>query len=331
VARWAGIFRETAQRHALLDFDAELIEPRSRYVTILLKSARLTDVRRGLERLYGVVHSVLRVPTDDGPAEFSEVVAPQQLANVKAGRLDRVIHADHRLLGPVPYIGGAIEAQVGLLSVPSSELVEPYLSLLRRLGEQAVVPFFSIAKPFVEPLVQGVNLLAGGGRGTNVEIGLDTSWPQMRTGHVVAVRATRDNAERRSLTLGPDKASVVDGTGAPIDEPYLILEIRADERRPDWPSIPELATAYGRVREAYRRSGRAELNRALDDFSRTATTCVDLLPHDRLAAERCVEEEVRRRGVPAHQARDGIPQDDGLRPLDQLALYPDDPDHLSSS
>jgi hypothetical protein len=326
MARWAGIFRETARQHALLDFQAELIEPRSRYLSVLLKSARLTDVRRGLERFYGVVHSVLRVPTDDGPAEFSAVVAPQQLANVKAGRLDRVIHADHRLLGPVPYIGGAIDAQVGLLSVPSSELVEPYLSLLRKLGEQAVVPFFSIAKPFVEPLVQGVNLLAGGGRGTNVEIGLDTSWPQVRAGYVVAVRATRDDAQRRGLTLGPDNASVMDGAGAPIDEPYLILEIRADERRPDWPSIPELATAYGRVRETYRHSGRAELNRTLDDFSRTALTCVDLLPHDRIAAKNCVEEEVRGRGVPARQARDGVERDDpGLRPLDQLVLYPDRP------
>lgn len=154
MARWAGVFRETAQQHALLDFESELIEPRSRYVSILLKSARLTDVRRGLERLYGVVHSMVRVPTDDGPAEFSGVVTPQQLANVRAGRLDRVIHADYRLLGPVPYIGGTIEAQVGLLSVPSSELTEPYLNLLHKLGEHAVVPFVSLAKPFVEPLVR---------------------------------------------------------------------------------------------------------------------------------------------------------------------------------
>jgi hypothetical protein len=269
----------------------------------------------------------VRVPTDDGPAEFSGVVTPQLLANVKAGRLDRVIHADYRLLGPVPYIGGTIEAQVGLLSVPSSELTEPYLNLLQKLGERAVVPFVSLARPFVEPLVQGVNLLAGGGKGTNVEIGLDVSWSQVRAGHVVAVRTSREDAARRGLTLGSDKASVVDESGKPIDEPYLILEIRAEARRPDWPSIPELATAYSRVREAYRRSGRAELNRTLEDFARTALTCVDLLPHDRLAAKKCVEEEVRRQGVPGHTARgDEAEQEDrGLRPLDQLDLYADEP------
>jgi hypothetical protein len=322
VVRWASVFRETARQHTFLEIDPQPVEPHTRYISVLLCAARLTAVRHGLDRLHGVVHSVLRLPSDTGPAEFSTVVAPPAFGDVKAGRLDRFLQLDHRLLGPVPYIGGALEAQIGLFTVPSSELTEPYVRLLQTLGEHAVVPFLAVARPFVEPLVQGVNLLAGGGRGTTVEIGFDTMWPQLRTGRVLALRMPVEQARSRGITLAADSTSIVDAAGNLVtDRPALIVRIIAEDQRPDWPSIPELATAYGRVREAYRAGRRAELDRVLDEFRRTAQTCVDLLPRDRDAAWRRVTREVERAGAPQSGTRSVSGDDDGLRPFDQLDLY----------
>jgi len=322
---WTDIFRETAQQHTFLEIEPLPVEPYARYVSVLLCGVRLTAIRRGLDRLHGVVHSVLTLPSDTGLAEFSTVVAPPAFGNVKAGRVDRFIQLDHRLLGPVPYIGGALQAQIGLFTVPSSELTEPYIRLLQTLGEQAVVPFMALARPFVKPLVQGMNLLAGGGRGANVEIGFDTVWPQVCAGRVLALRMPLDEARARGVTLASDATSIIDGAGNAItDRPALIVKITAEERRADWPSIPELATAYSRVRDAYRTGRRAELNRVLEEFRRTAETCVDLLPGDREAAWRRVTREVERAGTPTSGGR-GLPSDnDGaLPPFDQLDLYDD--------
>lgn len=329
---WVRIFREAAQQYTFLETgpaaepDPVEIPPRSAYISVMLRAARLTQMRRGLDRLHGVVHSVLRVVTDNGPEQFSAVVAPPEFGDVRAGRLDRFVQLNRRLLGPVPYVGGALDAQVGLLTVPSSELSAPYVSLLQTLGEQAVLPYASLARPFVTPLMQGVNLLVGGGRGTMVEIGLDTTWPQARAGRMLVLRMPHAEAAKRGVRLADDGLHVVDRDGTQVeDHPALILEILAERTRPDWPSIPELAAGYARVREAFRSGRRVEVDRALAEFRRIALSCVDLLPQDRLAVEACVRREVLDAGVPQTSARggDGDVDEQGpvLRPLDELDIY----------
>ena len=66
---------------------------------------------------------------------------------------------DQRLLGPVPYVGGDIQAEVGLFSVASGDLTGPYLKLLDLLSQAATVSFIGLALPFVEPIKQGINAL----------------------------------------------------------------------------------------------------------------------------------------------------------------------------
>src|SRR5262249_50868308 len=152
------------------------IVPESAYVSIYLRSARIVDVRRGLRRFYGVVHSTTRLASRTGRyAEFSTVVAPPQLWDVEADRPDHFILLSHRLLGPVPYVGGDLEAEVGLFSVASAELTAPYIGLLDAMSRQAGVTFINVARPFVTPLVQGINLLCGASAST-LEIGLANCW-----------------------------------------------------------------------------------------------------------------------------------------------------------
>lgn len=327
---WTGIFREAARRNAFLEFGTggrprpQQVEPGAGYLSILLRSAQLTHARRGLDRFHAVVHSVVTLPSDLGPAQFSTVVAPPEIGPRNAGRTDRYLQSDHRLLGPVPYIGGALEIQVGLFAVPSSELAQPYISLLHKLGEQAGLPFVSAAQPFVEPLVQGINLLAGGGRGSVLEIGLDLTQSPARQSRVVVLRTPQQEAVQQGVALGADGVSLVDGSGRMLqDQSALILEVLVQDRRPDWPSIPELASAFERVRQDYRLARRADLDRSLEDFRRIAMTCVDLLPRDRRAAVSRVQREISESGPPNAGSRGDGSDARELHTLDQLANLDD--------
>jgi hypothetical protein len=160
------------------------VEPESAYLSMFLRSARIVDVRRGLKRFYAVVHSTIKLPHRTGDASFSVVVAPAALRDIDTDRLDRVIQLNQRLLGPVPYVGGDLEIEVGLFSVATSDLVGPYLELLETLSRTAGVAFIGSALPFVGPIVHGINLLAGGGDVTILEFGLSSTQVPRRPGLV---------------------------------------------------------------------------------------------------------------------------------------------------
>ncbi|HEV3201075.1 MAG TPA: hypothetical protein VGZ73_24400 [Bryobacteraceae bacterium] len=264
------------------------VEPDAAYLNIFLKSARIVNVRQGLKTFYGAVHSFTRLPhrsTDS--AEFNVVTTPSELKNVDADGIDRVIQINHRLLGPVPYVDGDLEMEIGLFSVAASNLAAPYLSLLESLSKTAGVSFISAAVPLSGPILEGVKLLTGSDRDVRLEIGLSITEPKPRQGYCVAMRAPKDAVKLVDLKLDPEDFRLLGTDGRAIrDYPYIVIEVSSEPRRPDWFKIPELAKAYSRIQELYR-NGSEDTEAALQIFRRTAVTCNDLiLPDAKMLAEK---------------------------------------------
>ena len=262
------------------------VEPNASYLNIFLKSARVVNVRKGLTNFYGVVHSFMKLPhRSQQTAEFNVVTTPAALKDVDS-RIDRIVQINHRLLGPAPYVDGDLEIEVGLFSVPSSDLAAPYLSLLENLSTTAGVSFISSALPFAGPILEGVKLLTGGNKAV-LEIGLSITEPQPKQGYCVVMRAPKKAVLLSQLKLDPSDFRLLDLNGEPIaDYPYLVLEVQAQPQRPDWFKIPDLSKAYGRIQELYR-EGSDDTNAALQVFRRTALTCNDLIEADaRLLADK---------------------------------------------
>ena len=261
-------------------FPTGAVEANASYLNIFLKSARVVDVRKGLTTFYGVVHSFMKLPHRSlGTAEFNVVTTPDDLKNVDA-RVDRVVQVNQRLLGPTPYVGGDLEIEVGLFSVPSSDLAAPYLSLLKSLSNAAGVAFMTSALPFAGPILEGVKLLTGG-QGTTLEIGLSMTEPAPRQGYCVVMRAPKNAVPVSNLKLDPSDFRLLDSKGQPIAQyPYLVLEVQSSSKRDDWFQIPDLAKAYSRVQALYREGNDKDTEAALQMFRRVAKTCNDLLMED---------------------------------------------------
>ncbi|RZM18123.1 MAG: hypothetical protein EOO88_41565, partial [Pedobacter sp.] len=72
------------------------------------------------------------------------VTAPTAMRDLDPNRLDRIIQSNYRLMGPVPYVGGDIRVEIGLLSVASADLAAPYLQLLETLSDKAGVSYIKM-------------------------------------------------------------------------------------------------------------------------------------------------------------------------------------------
>jgi hypothetical protein len=257
------------------------VEPDAAYLNIFLKSARIVNVREGLKTFYGAVHSFTRLPhRSTGTAEFNVVTTPSELKNLDADGIDRVIQINHRLLGPVPYVDGDLEMEIGLFSVAASNLAAPYLSLLESLSKTAGVSFISAAVSLSGPILEGVKLLTGSDRDVRLEIGLSTTDPKPRQGYYIAMRAPKNDVKLADLRLDPSDFRLLGADGRAIrDYPYLVIEVSSAPQRPDWFKIPELAKAYGRIQELYRDNS-DDTEAALQMFRRIAVTCNDLILTD---------------------------------------------------
>ena len=280
------------------------VEADSQYLHVFLKSARVVDVRKGFQTFYGTVHSYTSLPhRSGGNAEFNVVTTPSALKNVDASGLDRVIQLNQRLVGPVPYVGGDLELEVGLFSIAASNLAAPYLDLLESLSKTAGVSFVSAALPFAEPILQGMKLLTGSTKDVALEIGFSTTLQEPRLGYLAVIRAPKTAISADGLSVDPGDFRLR-YKGAPLATyPYVVVEVSARPNRPDWHQIPELAEAYKRVQEEYRAGRDAGTQEALGLFRRIALTCNDLLDTDARTLVDKVNAQYEAMGPPAPSTR----------------------------
>lgn len=129
------------------------IKSDSEYISIVLKSMRVVNVRVGFSKFYTTVHSYISLSHASGTrANFYVCTTPGQLEEFDKSNVDRIININKRLLGPVPYVGGDLNLELGLFSIKSADLIKPFVSLLTDISNLAGVSFIKAAEPYVAPL-----------------------------------------------------------------------------------------------------------------------------------------------------------------------------------
>jgi hypothetical protein len=301
----------------------ETIEANKNYVNIWLKSARIVNVRTGLRRFYGVVHSYVSVLPVGQPeaAEVNTVVTPKLLKNVDPRNLDRIVPVNHRLLGPIAHSGHDVGIEVGLFSVEEADLVAPYLGMLEKISDVAGVGFLKAALPFAAPIKDGVNALLNGEGDSILEIGLSRVFQPLQTGFHLVMRVPQEELDPGSLKLEEENWRVVGSDGKLVkDFPYMVFEVTATKEKHDFAKITELKRQYDLIKDAIVRGDVVEANAGHKVFGRLARTSPDLIKEDGDRLTKLVRDEIDESlGAPRQQASSGITQ---VKEFDQLSLYP---------
>src|SRR5215468_55481 len=161
---WNDLWRTKSKNYLAKYINAgPSVQAGQEYLTIDLEALHIVNVRKGLTKFYGAVHSNIGIPYLSGEMrEFQFLSTPPELGEADAKNLDRVIPGPFRLLDGVPYRGGKIDLEVGLFSIVAADLAGPYLNLLGDLSQKAGVAFVSAAIPFVDVLHSGFKAIAGG-------------------------------------------------------------------------------------------------------------------------------------------------------------------------
>jgi hypothetical protein len=265
----------------------------SGYLSVFLRSFRVVNVRKGISKFYGTVHSFIAVPHISGkPAKFHVLTTPSSLSEIDAENIDRIINMNHRLLGPIPYRGGDVEIEVGLFSVESANLVKSFLTVLEGMSQAAGVSYINAALPFVGPILQGVDLLTGAGGASILEIGLARPFAMIETGTMIVIRAPKGSINISDYQLDEDFKLIAKDGQSLKDYPYIVVAIEAQPDRPDWFNIPELAAAYAELMDEVRKGKYQPTMEALAVFKRVAITCPDLFTKHAVNLAKEVEEQV---------------------------------------
>lgn len=254
------------------------VERDKAYVQIILRRMRIVNVRLATKKFYAAVHSDLGLLHQSGNVvNFKQLIAPPELKDVDSASCDRTIVSSQPILGPTPYRGNALQLNLALVSVVSSNLAGPYLELLSGLASAAGVSFISAAQPFLKPLASGIDLLTGVSGASMREIQVVTNLAPLQTGIFVVMRATQNDLKLSDIRVANDYALQY-SDGRPVTHfPYIVVTIEASPDRNDWMSIPELKAAYLEVAEAVKRDKPDEYKEALSTFRRTALLNGDLL------------------------------------------------------
>jgi hypothetical protein len=323
---WFDSLRQTAAQDWFFAFVPDTstdagppLEPERCYVSAYLSSLHLAHSRVGTRRLFASVSSVFTVASRSlGPAEFMAVTTPSVLRDADADNLDRVVTLDKPLLGPVPYRGGDIGAEIGLFAVPAADLLQPYLNLIEEVTTFVGVRHLTPSSDLLRTAKNGLDLLFGAGDDPTLEVGFSGTLNRPAAGHYCVVRAPRDHPGLAGLRVAPDNR-LLNGDGAAVTEPYLVFQLRASATRADWASVPDIRARYDELSTAARIGDVGEAQRVLESFRRAAVFSPDLLAADGVRLWNLVRAELAL-AFPATPtaAADGRP---GLPELDTLPLY----------
>jgi hypothetical protein len=273
----------------------KIIPADAEYVSIILKSMRIVNVRKGLSKFYATVHSHIEVPYLTGkPACFNYVTTPGTLEKLDGAHIDRVVNLNRRLLGPIPYRGADIKLEIGLFSIKEADLAAPFISLLTSMSSLGGVSFINTALPYIEPLEKGIELLTGSGDDTILEIGINTELNIIKTGYYVVIRAEKDSINVGDLKIDKNDFRLLDKNNVPIkDYPYMVFEISSIPNRDDWFNIPEISDSYNKLQEQVRKGKTEDVSNALTVFKLVVLTSPDLLLRDGKIVYKKVEDEIK--------------------------------------
>src|SRR5436305_3032651 len=115
------------------------------------------------------------------------------------------------------------------------------------MASVAGVGSVNMAMPFVKPILEGANELAGAADAV-LEIGRSDTLNNPKTGYFVVMQAEKEMKDISKLKLEQD-GKLYDSRNS-VKYPYTVFNIEASDKRDDWFSLPEISNAYNKIREA---------------------------------------------------------------------------------
>src|SRR5215203_3823473 len=109
--------------------DAVPLQAGEGYFRLWVTEMFLQADREWFRTFYPVVQSLTTFHFGGGtqPVEVAQIAGPGHLQKLDPTNLDRVIQVDHTLTPLIPFAGGTVQVEAGLLAMQSDDLLQRFL------------------------------------------------------------------------------------------------------------------------------------------------------------------------------------------------------------
>lgn len=252
------------------------------YFSVTVRTMRLNKTTRGFSKYYAAVYGNFEFLALGGKVDIQTVTDPSKFNEIDAKRTDRIAYFNQPVLGPVPYRGGSIDAEIGLFAVKSTDLTEPYLQLLGEVGNQAGVSILSNMLSFSGLIKKGIGILTDTTEDARSEAAYDTVWENPKTGYYVVISNNEvAMTDLRIVSSGtPGDVVLANREGEEVQGySYTIVSVTAVKKHPYWKLMKEINDAHREAFDLLYDGNESAAREALSNFRRVVLKSRDLISY----------------------------------------------------
>jgi len=185
------------------------------------------------------------------------VAGPGYLRTVDPAHLDRVVQVDCPLTPLLPFNGGTVQIEVGLLAMQASDMMKRFLDVVGSFATLVAVPQFSTVLNVARILTNGADQLLGVGE-KQMLLGYQRTFESaggggdadLRPAYIAIINAPSGTyapgqlwIEDGQLWHGAERSKAQELTG--VD--YLLLRIETRSYRDDWEALSTINEPFTRA------------------------------------------------------------------------------------
>ena len=240
--------------------DTAPLKANAGYFRLWVVEMFLKSDRDWFKTLYPVVQSLTSFHFGTSNMQIAQVAGPGRLQNVDPSHLDRVIQQNLALTPLIPFTGGTVEVEVGLIAMQASDLLQRFLTVMSSFSQLLAVPQLSAALTIANTVSSGVEQLLGVS-GNSMVLGYhDTFQGADGSGSAPLAACNIVVLSAPSGTYPPEKLWVKDshllyGDSMDSAQPltgvaYMLLRVETSQHRDDWDSLPNIKEYWDKAIEA---------------------------------------------------------------------------------
>lgn len=288
--------------------DTEAVAAGESYFQLWVVEMFLASDRDWFKSWYPVVQSLttFRFGNQPNPIDIAQVAGPGYLRNIDPNHLDRTVQVDFPLTPLVPFSGGTVQVEAGLVAMQGSDTLRRFLDVMGNFAGLLAVPQLSTALSVANAVTRGVEQLLGASDRQMV-LGFQRTYESaggggdnaLRAGYVAIFRApggtypsNRLWVKDSRLLYGADVATATPITG--VD--YMLLRIETRKHRDDWDALTTIQEPFSRAVNALNQldaNGNVDVANA-DAYIRSAVVAAlnspDLAARDRAQVARAIRD-----------------------------------------
>ena len=227
-----------------------------RYFRITLAEMFLKNDRDWFTDYAPAIYSIVKLKFGDREEIVSHISGPSGLKDLEAASLNRAVLLNYFLTPLLPFNGGDVELEIGLVALPGSNSAKRLLKVLTDFSKTLAVPQVSIAMGFAQPLLNGIMELVGSGE-TKLVLRLRNGFGQggnaLTSGFFAVIDIPAGTLDKRRLFVRDDRLHYGDTlqTAVPLRGlNYFLVRIDAPEVRDDYLALASINDPFRKAMDA---------------------------------------------------------------------------------